>query len=144
MKLSRRDQTGQALIETILIGLLLLAPLLWVLSVLADVHRSALASTAAAREAGRNAAAAAGVVGARDAVNSAVRQAFIDHGLDPGPARVQWTSSHGLERGGSVEVEVSYPVTVLSVPFLGRVGGPSIYVRARHIARVGPYRSRAP
>jgi hypothetical protein len=134
-------ERGQALIEAILLGLLLLVPLIWTLGVLADVHRTALAATAAAREAGFEAARATGAPGAARAIDRAVAQAFADHGLDPDEARVR-VVTNGLARGAPVEVEIAYPVTVLQAPLLGRVAGPSIIVRARHAARVDPYRSR--
>ena len=44
--------TGQAMIETIVLGLLMLVPLVWLLGVLADVHRTSLAAAAAVRAAG--------------------------------------------------------------------------------------------
>jgi hypothetical protein len=136
------DARGAALIETLFLGLLLLVPLLWALGVLADLHRGALATTAAAREAGRDAARSSSVVEAETAVEAAVRQAFADTGLDPLAARVTWSSGGGLKRGDAVEVEVGYPVTVVQAPLLGRVAGPSIWVTASHAVRVDPFASR--
>ena len=133
---------GFAMVETILLGLLLLVPLIWVLGVLADVHRTALAATAAVREAGFEAARATDRPHAARAIDRAVAEAFVNQGLDPGPARVHLSAPAGLPRGAAVEVNVSYPVTVVQAPLLGRVSGPSIWVRARHVARVDPYRSR--
>jgi len=126
------------------VALLFMVPLIWLLGVLADVHRGALASTAAAREAGADAARATSMEGAKRSVDAAVAQAFIDHGLDPSDAEVAWTASNDLERGAAVEIEVTYPVTVLQAPLLGRVSGPSVEVSARHIARLDPFRSRQP
>jgi hypothetical protein len=134
--------TGQAVVETLLLGLLLLVPLVWALGVLADMHRGALATTAGAREAGIDAARSSSMVEADGAVNDAIHQAFLDQGLDPTEARVSWRSDSNLERGSAVEVIVSYPVTVVQAPFVGRVSGPSVWIRAHHIARVDPYRSR--
>ncbi len=135
------NERGQALIETLLIGLLLMAPLLWALGVLADVHRNALAVGAAAREAGFEAARAVDLPTARREAERAVTLAFVDHGLDPGDATVRWSLGR-LERGSTIEVVVSSKVTVLQAPFLGRVAGPSIRVDAKHVARVDPYASR--
>ena len=140
--MSNRREDGHAVVETILLGLLLLVPLIWVLGVLADVHRTALAATAAVREAGFEAARAADRSGAARAVDRAVTQAFTNQGLDPRQARVRVSAGGRLERGTAIEVEVSYPVTVAQAPLLGRVAGPSIWIRARHVARVDPYRSR--
>jgi hypothetical protein len=139
MKLS--DQRGQALIESLLLGMLLLVPLIWALGVLADLHRGALATAAAAREAGFHAATASSETTAAAAVEAAVARALSDGGIDPRRARASWAAVPRLERGAVVEVEVSYPVTVLQAPFLGRVAGPSIWVTSRHLARIDPYRS---
>ena len=134
-------ERGFALVEVILLGLLLLIPLMWLLAVLADLHRGALAATAAAREAGVAAARQPDVPEMNEAVERAVTDAFRDHGLDPREAEVRILPGGG-ERGAAVEVVVGYDVTVLQAPFLGRVSGPSIGVSARHVARVDPYASR--
>lgn len=139
MRLS--DERGQALIESLLLGMLLLVPLIWALGVLADLHRSALATAAAAREAGFEAAHSSSDAAAAAAVDAAVVRALHDGGIDPVQARVSWAAIPRLQRGAAVEVEVSYPVTVLQAPFLGRVAGPSIWVTSRHVARVDLYSS---
>jgi hypothetical protein len=136
------EERGQAMLETILLGLLFLIPMIWALGVLADLHSGALAASAAAREAGFDAARATDVTDAERAVENAVEAAFRDQGLDPDKAAVRWSATGDLERGGSVEVSLRYPVTVLQAPLLGRVAGPSIWIRARHVARVDPFRSR--
>jgi hypothetical protein len=122
------------------LGLLLLVPLIWTLTVLADIHRTALAATAAAREAGFEAARSVRPSSAQRAVDRAVAQAFTNQGLDPADARVR--VSGRLDRGAPIEIEIAYPVTVLQAPLLGRVAGPSVWIRAKHVARVDPYRSR--
>ena len=139
---SLQPEAGQALMETILLGLVMLVPLLWGLGVLADLHRAALAANAAARDAGVSAARSTELGEAASSVRASVDRAFTNHGLDPSDARVRWTSSSGLERGGAIEVQVSYPVSVLQAPLIGRVSGPSIWINARHVARVDPFRSR--
>lgn len=137
-----RAERGFAVVETLLLGLLLLVPLIWALGVLADLHRGALAATAAAREAGLDAARSTNLAEADRAVRLAVQRAFRDQGLDARDAEVKWTSDSALARGGSVEVMVTYPVTVLQAPFLGKVAGPSVWVDARHVARIDLFRSR--
>ena len=137
----RTRQAGMAVIETILFGMLLLVPLMWALGVLADLHKSALAATSAAREAGFDAAAADDLAGAARAVDEAVTRAFVDQGLDPSRARVEWNASSDLARGSEVEVEVAYPVSVAQAPILGSLAGPSIWVNAHHSARSDPFRS---
>jgi Na+-transporting methylmalonyl-CoA/oxaloacetate decarboxylase gamma subunit len=134
------NERGMAMVETLLLGLLLLVPLIWTLGVLSDLHRAALATTTAAREAGFDAARAATHGEAQARIDDAVAAALADHGVDPGRARVEWTSD--LSRGGEVELRVSYDVPVLQAPFLGSVGGPAVTVSASHVARVDRYRSR--
>lgn len=139
--MSRRED-GQAVVEAVLLCAVLIVPLIALLSVLSDVHRAALATTAAARAAGFDAARSASAPDAASAVDAAVGRALLDHSLDPRDARVRW-SGGGLGRGVPVEVEVSYPVPVFGIPFTGAAAGPSVWVTARHVARVDPYRSRS-
>lgn len=132
---------GQSTVESLLLGLLFLVPIIWLLGVLADVHRAALASTTAAREAGFEAGRSSTYADARREVAQAIEESFVNHGLEPARAEVALEAS-GLERGGMIEVEVEYPVTILQAPFLGRIAGPSVWIRARHVAVVDPYRSK--
>jgi hypothetical protein len=122
--------------------MLLIIPIVWVLMVLADVHRSALATTSAAREAGFDAARSGDLSAAAESVERTSELALANHGLDAGEANVRWSAPDGLERGARIEVHVSYPVGVMRFPFLGEVSGPSIWVRSTHIARVDPFASR--
>jgi hypothetical protein len=135
-------ERGQALIETLLLGLILMAPLLWGLGVLADLHRAALATSAAAREAGFEAARSIDPLGARSLANDAVFAALRDNGLDPSKARVDWSIGR-LERGAPIEVVISYPVPVFQAPFIGQVSGPAIWTHAKSVARIDRYRSRS-
>ncbi len=135
------DEGGHSLIEAVLLSLLLMVPILWAVGVLADLHRSALAVTAAAREAGLEAGRSPDLPTANAAVARAVERAFFDHGLDPEQAQVDFSAA-GLERGATVEIQVRYPVTALQTPLIGRVAGPAIWVDATHLAIVDPYRSR--
>jgi hypothetical protein len=77
------------------------------------------------------------------AVHRAVHQAFVDEGLGPQRAKVSWDASAGFERGGTIRIRVEYPVTAVQFPFLGKVSGPSILIKAIHFARIDPYRSRS-
>lgn len=127
------------MVEGVLLALVLMVPVVWLLGVLADVHRGALAATAAAREAGFAAARATDRAAANAAVQAAVVTAFDNHGADARRVQVRWGGS--VARGGRVEVVVSYPVSVLQGPFLGRVADPVVWVRARHAAVVDRYGS---
>ena len=136
------DERGQALIESVLLGLLLIIPIVWALMVLADVHRAALATTSAAREAGFDAGRSGDLISADSSVNSAVGLALENHGLDVDESNVRWSAPDGLERGARIEVHVAYPVGVVRFPFLGEVAGPSVWVRSTHVARIEPFASR--
>ncbi|MGH2701651.1 MAG: hypothetical protein ACRDJB_00935 [Actinomycetota bacterium] len=138
----QRGEKGQALVESIILGLVLLVPIVWMLMVLADVHRAALASTAAAREAGFDASRSTDNAAADRAVDTAIRLALDNHGLRTEDAVVRWSAPEGLTRGARVEVHVAYPVPVVRMPFLGNAGGPAIWVRAVHSARIDPFSSR--
>jgi len=136
------NQRGQALTETILLGLVLLVPLIWTLGVLADIHRTALAVTSAAHDASVAAAAASDPIAARSAIDDAVERALDSHRLDPRVARVSSDIDPRLRRGSALAIEVRVPVTVLQAPLIGRVSGPSIWVEARRVVRVPLYGSR--
>ena len=136
-----REESGQSVIEVLVLGLALLMPLIWLLSVLAEVHAAALATTAAVRDAGLSAARSTGMQQARSAADRAVAAALSHQGLDPALANAHISLPPAMRRGGRVSVEIAYPVTVGRFPLLGSMGGPSVWVRARHLARIDPYRS---
>ena len=136
------NEKGQALVETLLLGLLLLVPLIWALMVLSDLHGAALAATSAVRDAGVSAAASSTASAATDEMDQAIRTAFRDHGLTDHEAGVRWAFVPRFERGARVEITVRYPVRVFRAPFLDLAIGPSIWVDARHVARLHPFVSR--
>lgn len=134
-------EEGQALIETLVLGLVFLVPLLWLLMVLSQVHAGALAVTAAAREAGIDVARSTDRPAASRSLEAAVAQALLDHGLNPRRAKVEW-SDGGLGRGSPIEVQISYPIPLLQAPFIGSLGSPSVWIRATHVTHVDPFRDR--
>ena len=137
-----RSESGQALPETLLLSLILLVPLIWGLGVLADLHRTALATAAAARDAGVRAARASGSGEAALSIDAAVTSALADHDIRVRDVEVGWRALPRFERGARVEIVVRYPVPVAQAPLLGRVAGPSIWITARHVARVHPFIGR--
>lgn len=128
--------------ETILLGLVLLAPLIWLLTVLGAVHSAALATSTAAREAGLEVGRAIDARSARLSMERAVSIALQDQELDPSSARVEAAWAPGLARGTAVQIQVAYPVPVLSAPFLGSISKPVLWIEATHVARIDPFRSR--
>ena len=137
-----RNERGQSLIETVLLGLLFLVPLSWLLATLSDIHMAALATTNAAREAGFEATRSSDLASARSAVDRTVEQALRNHGLRPDLAEISLSPQGSLTRGDSIEIVVTYPVPVLQVPLGGELSSTSVSVRANHVARIDPYRSR--
>lgn len=129
------------MIEVFTMGLLLLIPLVWLLGVLADLHRAALGASAAAREGASEVARADDIAAARRALDAAVQRAFANLGLPPRSARVRW-SAGGLIRGAAVTVRVSYPVNAMKLPFVGAVTDGAIWLNATHVARVPRFGSR--
>ena len=136
------NERGQALIETLLLGLLLLVPLMWTLMVLSELHAAALAASSAVRDAGVVAAEAASENDARAEIDRAVYTAFLDQGLPPGRVDTRWDVVPRFERGARVEIAVRFPVRVLRIPFVSGALGPSIWIDAKHVARLHPFVSR--
>ena len=134
-----RNEEGYAVLDAFLIGLILMVPLVWMLTAASSLHRTALASTSAAREAGLMAARAVSASDAHGRARAAVSRALSERGVDPGRSRISlsWTP----QRDGAVSIEVMVPVKLLAIPFVGRPVGPVIWVKARHVAHTDPYRS---
>ena len=139
--MTRRTESGNAMLEVLVLGLILLGPLLWLLTSLAAVHRAALATSSAAREGAFEAARAPDAMSARNAIDAASARALEDAGLDPARVRVTWDVPAGWPRGGEVAVKVSYQVPVMPPAFLGEIT-PSVGVSAVHVAEIDPFRSR--
>ncbi|MDQ3986287.1 MAG: hypothetical protein M3280_07280 [Actinomycetota bacterium] len=135
-----RDERGQSIIETVLLGLLFLVPVVWLLGVLAETHRAVLAATAATREAGFEAARSEDPARKSNSIHRTVATAFLNHGLDPHDAEVRYSTT-GVEGDESVEIRVSYRLPVLRAPLLGETSDPAIRIEATHVSRVDPYRS---
>lgn len=134
-----KDEGGYAVMEVFLVGLLLLVPLIWMLIAASSLHRTALASASAVREAGLVASRALTASDAQGRARAAVARALSERGVDPAGSRM--SLAWATERDAAVNVELEIPVHVLVVPFVGRPMGPVVWVKARHLARIDPYRS---
>ena len=130
------------MVESLFLGLVFLVPVMWMLTVFGELHRAALATSSAAREAGFEGARSIDVLTADREVAASVAAAVTDHGLDPERVDVQWTATEGWLRGGTLEIAVTYRVEVFQAPLLGAITEPSIPVTARHVAVIDRYRSR--
>lgn len=135
-------ESGHALIEVFLLGLVLLVPIIWLLTVFAELHSAALATSSAAREAGFEAARASDVISADGAIRTLVMQTVEDQGLDPDLVDIEWSPAQGWQRGATIEVLITYTVPVFQAPFLGSISEPTIPVSAAHVATIDRYRSR--
>lgn len=132
------DSRGAALVEAVLLCVILLIPVAWGLATLDQIHRAALASTAAVRDAGFEAARSPDLSTAEEAIQGAVAAALHSQDLDDENAEVTWSAPDGVARGSRIEIEVRYRVEVLGgwLPFV------SVPVSARHALYVQPFGSR--
>jgi hypothetical protein len=148
---SRREQ-GAAVVELVVVALTLLVPLVYVMVVMADVQRALLATSAAAREAGRVYVTGPDRVAAERRAGAAYREVLGSYGMRAGdpraslrlrsgcPAEAASGCAGGFGPGAEAEVVVTYRVPVARLPFLGAVAGPSIVIGATHHTRVDRYR----
>ena len=136
------EERGHALIEALFIGLVLLVPLIWLLSVSSELHGAALGTSSAAREAGFEATRSLDPITADRRIASVINETIAAHGLDPSRVEVTWAPAEGWRRGGFIEVVVSYRVSVFQMPLLGSVSEPDIVVSGRHVTAIDRYRSR--
>ena len=132
-----RSESGAATLEVMVLGIVLIVPLIWLLGVLAELHRVALATDAAVREVGWEVA----HDGTPDSIDSTAAAAFADHGLEASDGHVWWEGS--TERGQMLVVRAAFPVRVASFPLLGSLSAPTIVVEATHRVRVPSFRSRS-
>ena len=147
-----RSEGGAAVVELLVVALTLLVPLVYVMVVMADVQRALLATSAAAREAGRVYVTGPDRVTAERRAGAAYREVLASYGMGAGdpraglglragcPAEGGSGCVGGFGPGAEVEVVVTWRVPVARVPFLGSVAGPGITIGATHHARVDRYR----
>ena len=144
-------ERGAAVVELLVVMLTLLVPLVFVMVVMADVQRALLATSSAAREAGRVYVTGADRVDAERRAGVAYREMLATYGMRAGPgtgmrlrvgcpAAAGSGCAGGFGPGAEVEVEVTYRVPMARVPFLGAVAGPGVTVGATHHTRVDRYR----
>jgi hypothetical protein len=145
-------ERGAAVVELLVVFLTLLVPLVYVMVVMADVQRALLATSSAAREAGRVYVTGADRVDAERRAGVAYREVLATYGMRAGdrgagmrlragcPAAAGPGCTGEFGPGAEVEVEVTYRVPVARLPFLGAVAGPGVTVGATHHTRVDRYR----
>ena len=153
-----KAERGAAVVELLVVFLTLLVPLVYVMLVMADVQRALLATSSAAREAGRVYVTGSDRLDAERRAALAYQEVLATYGMRPGdpnagmrlraacPAEggsgpgVGSGCQGGFGPGAEVEVVVTYRVPVARVPFLGAVAGPGVTVGATHHTRLDRYR----
>jgi hypothetical protein len=146
--MDRAAERGAAVVELLVLFLTLLLPLVYVMVVMADVQRALLATSSAAREAGRVYVTGSDRVDAERRAGVAYREVLATYGMGAGdaragmglqvgcPAGVGAGCAGGFGPGAEVRVVVTYRVPVARLPFLGAVAGPGLTVGATHQTRV--------
>jgi hypothetical protein len=147
-----RGERGAAVVELLVVFLTLLLPLVYVMVVMADVQRALLATSSAAREAGRVYVTGSDGADAERRAGVAYREVLATYGMRAGDPRAGMRLQVGCQAGAGsgcagrfgpgaeVRVVVTYRVPVARLPFLGAVAGPGLTVGATHHTRVDRYR----
>jgi Flp pilus assembly protein TadG len=149
-------ERGAAVVELLVVFLTLfltlLVPLVYVMLVMADVQRALLATSSAAREAGRVYVTGSDRLEAERQAAQAYREVLGTYGMRAGdpkaamrvrvgcPDGVGSGCVGGFGPGAEVQVVVTYRVPVARLPFLGAVAGPGVTIGATHHIRVDRYR----
>jgi hypothetical protein len=143
---------GAAVVELLVVFLTLLVPLVYAMLVMADVQRALLATSSAAREAGRVYATGPDRPAAERRAQVAYREVLATYGIHAGDPRTGMRlragcppeagegCAGGFGPGAEVRVEVTYRVPVVGLPFLGAVAGPGVRIGATHHTRIDRYR----
>jgi hypothetical protein len=147
-----RAERGAAVVELLVVFLTLLVPLVYAMVVMADVQRALLATSSAAREAGRVYVTGPDRPEAERRAGVAYREVLASYGIRAGdpragmrlragcPAEAVPGCAGGFGPGAEVRVEVTYRVPVARLPFLGAVAGPGIRIGATHHTRIDRFR----
>ena len=141
--MTRRNESGTALVEVTWLAILLLVPLVYIVLAVYDVQRHAFATTAAARAAGRAFVLAPDVAQGSAAARAAAEVALRDQGVDAGGVDLRLTcrpAGDCLAPGSVVRVDVSSQVRLPLVPTALGDGAPSVRVDARHTVPYGTFR----
>jgi len=135
-----RDEAGNAVVEFIWLGLLLLVPLVYVLIAVFDVQRGAFGVSAAARAAGRAYTLADDIAAAERRAQEAARVALADQGIDgPFSLEIDCAPRPCLSPGSVTTVRVSAQVTLPLAPDALGGGRPSFRVESVHRVPLGRY-----
>lgn len=138
-----RDEAGNAIVEVVWLGLLLILPLVWIVVSVGDVQAGAFGTSAAARAAGRAYALAPDDGSGLTAARAAARLALDDQGLAGAPLSVDVTCTPypgECHDGTSVlTVRVATRVALPLLPDFFGSGRPSFALDATHTVPIGQF-----
>ncbi|NHN56450.1 pilus assembly protein [Calidifontibacter sp. DB0510] len=139
-RLGRRD-SGSAVLEFLVVGVLLTLPVFYLVMCLARLQAGAYGAAAASREAGRMFVTATDDGAAWSRASAGMQLALQDQGFGGGGLQVACTASPCLTRGASVTTTTSVRVDLPLIPdFLRGVVPSTVELRSRHTETVGRYR----
>lgn len=135
-------ESGSAVVEFIMLGLLLLVPVVYFVATMGVLQGAAFAAVGAADHAAKVFVEAPTAAAARSRAQEVVRLAAQDFGMGPaqGTVNVSCSRTDCLEPGGAVTVTVAIET---SLPWASEVGGPGVAfgrVEASSTQLVGRFR----
>ncbi|GAB3602212.1 TadE family protein [Microbacterium aureliae] len=138
------DDRGSAALEFILVGLILLVPLVYLVTVLGIVQGQALGAEAGARHLARTIATSSGASDARERSNRVVDSVVAQYGLDPAAVGVQLecrpAGTPCPAAGATLTVTVSSRVRLPLVPeVLGWERAVAVPIEATAVQRVSRF-----
>lgn len=138
----RRDESGSALVEFVVLAVLMLVPLVYLVMTMARLQAGSYAVSHAAREAGRAYVTSDSADQAAGRAQAAARIVFLDHAFeDVGRLWLTCDGSPCLRPDGRVETTATVRVPLPLVPsFVGEVVPLSIPVSASHLSTVDRFR----
>lgn len=134
-----RDE-GSAMVEFIVLAVTLAVPLVYVLTAVFDIQRTAFGASAATREAARVFVRAPSTADAQRRAETAAAITLRDHAVEPGEGTLQvsCSSTPCLTPGGTVQFTYRTSVPLPLVPFISAEVA-SIPVEATHTQVVDEY-----
>jgi hypothetical protein len=154
--LAHGAERGTATVEFVAVFLTMVVPVVYAITVMADVQRALLAVSTSAREAGRAYVTASGSADALGRASGAYEDTMGNFGYTTEDPRAHIAlragcpggsppgCGEGFGPGAEVTVVVTYRVPVARVPFVGVIAGPDLQVGATHHTRVDRYRGLGP
>jgi hypothetical protein len=134
-------ERGNSIVEFAVLGTLVFGVLVQAIVLFGVLHRTTLATSAAAREYGRAVVLADSEDEAATRGALVVEQATRNHGLPAGSLRA--TVDGARARGAILTVHVRSDVPIFRLPFVGAVWpSVSVPVEATHAVQIDRYRSR--